>query len=109
MVGQISLWLAAVAGAIFLDVILCAGYLKKYSESLLEFVVMVLTCIIAKLLHDNPVPELNGDVYFYIIVGILTVIIGVMFYHLFKVITTGPNHKKRRHNYSTPAKRDQNH
>lgn len=106
----ISLWLSALAGMLALDTVLCALYLKKVSESLLELTVTILVGVIAKLLHDNPISYLNSNVYQYIAAGAVLITICVMFYHLYKVIITRPDKRKNRHHRNTnPAEKKRDH
>ena len=105
-IGSFSSLLFVLAGMLAIDTVLCARYLKKLSESLLELIVTILIGVIAKLLCDNPNPQLDIGVYPFIAMGLAALTIGVMFYHLHKIIITSPNRKKRRHN-TNPAERKQ--
>lgn len=111
---DISLWLSTLAGMVLLDTIIGAIYLKKLSESALEFIVAVLIWIVAKLLStESAIADfLSSNLVFrYVIIGVVAVTIGVMLYHVFKIVTRDTNrterHKDRRlKDGTTPAKRE---
>ena len=111
---DISLWLSALAGMVFLDTIICAIYLKKLSESALELIVSVLIWVVANLLNSKSAIAdfLSSNLVFrYVIIGVVAVTIGVMLYHVFKIVTRDANrterHKDRRlKDGATPAKRE---
>lgn len=97
-----SSWLFVLFGMLLIDSILCAWFLKKFSESLLEFTITALIFVIAKLLEKNPIKELDSTIFICIAAGAVTIALCVMFYHVFvKIIPASPyrrNHKNRKDN-----------
>ena len=114
MTTTFSSWLFVLFGMLLMDTVLCVWFLHKFSEGVLELTVTALIFIIAKLLEQNPIKELNDNIVFICIAaGAVAVSLCVMFYHLFwKIIPASPYRKKKHHGQQknqpphTPAKKD---
>lgn len=113
MTTTFSTWLFVFFGMLLMDTILCAWFLRKFSESLLEFTITALIFIIAKLLEQNPIKELDSIIFTSIAAGAVAISLCVMFYHLFgKILPASPYRKKKHHGQQknqpphTPAKKD---
>lgn len=110
---DISLWLSTLAGMVLLDTIIGAIYLKKLSESALELIVAVLIWIIAKLLSTESTIATylgNAQIFRYVLIGTVVIVLGVMFYHVFEIVTRDDRQSKKSgahaNNHTTPAEKD---
>lgn len=111
-----SSWLYVLFGMLLLDTVLCALFLKSFSESLLELTIAALIFIVAKLLERNPIQELDTNMVFTCVAaGTVVITLCVMFYHLFfRIIPASPyrrnnrkkHHKDDYHQPKTPARTD---
>ena len=64
MTTTFSSWLFVLFGMLLMDTVLCVWFLHKFSEGVLELTVTALIFIIAKLLEQNPIKELNDNIVF---------------------------------------------
>ena len=110
-----SSWLFVIFGMLLMDTILCAWFLRNFSESILELIITALIFVVAKLLEQNPIKELDNNIFIYVAAVAVVIALCVMFYHVFiKIIPASPhrrNHKKKRYNKNkqptkSPAKND---
>ena len=99
---NIALLVTCIAGALSLDTIISAVYLKKATEALSETVIVILLGVIAKLLtvEGEAKAYLEGNFVFWcILLLVLVIVIAILWIHITKIVS---RHDRRKTPPKTP-------
>lgn len=104
---NIALLVACIAGALGLDTIISAVYLKKATEALSEAVIVILLGVIAKLLTLEGAAKTyleRNFVFWCILLLALTVVIAILWIHITKIINKHDRRNRKKNKNPKPSK-----